>query len=117
MIAIALPITLCRRIELVAESKNIDFSQAVSFLLEKVEAPFILSRKGGSTCPPLSSDTEDALTGNLPLAAGKDRHSISPAPGQPHVSIADSGAASAVGAGSICAGENAGGQDEEGGAK
>ena len=26
-----------------------------------------------------SSDTEDAPTGNLPLAAGKDRHSISPA--------------------------------------
>ena len=69
---------------------------------------------------PLSSDTEDAhaLTGNLPLAAGKDRHSIFPAPGQPHVSIADSGAASAVGAaGSICADVNAGAQDGKGGAE
>lgn len=51
------------------------------------------------------------------MTAGKDRHSISPAPGQPHVSIADSGAASAVGAGSICAGEDAGEQDREGGAE
>lgn len=70
-----------------------------------------------TTCPPLSSDTEDALTGNVPLAAGKDRHPIFPAPGQPHVSIADSGAASAVGAGSTCAGEAAGEQDGKGGAK
>lgn len=34
-----MPISLCRRIEKVAESKNTDFSGAVSFLLEKVEAP------------------------------------------------------------------------------
>lgn len=93
MIAIALPITLCRRIELVAESKNIDFSQAVSFLLEKVEAPFILSRKGGSTFPPFSSDTDNAALQGLPDDS--------------------TGAASVVGAGSICAGESAGEQDEE----
>ena len=80
-----------------------------------VYAPTVPELEAG--LPP-SSDTEDAHAGNAPLTAGKDRHSISPAPGQCRTSsIADSGAASAVGAGSICAGEDAGEQDREGGAE
>ena len=37
---ICMPITLARKIELVAKRRNLSFNEAVIFLLKKVEAPF-----------------------------------------------------------------------------
>jgi hypothetical protein len=34
-----LPISLCKRVELVARKKKLTFNKAVSFLLEKVNSP------------------------------------------------------------------------------
>lgn len=41
--SIQLPVALCKRVEAVAREKKLPFNKAVSFLLEKVNAPARLS--------------------------------------------------------------------------
>lgn len=44
--SILIPVSLARKIDLVARRRHITFDEAISFLLQKVEAPHAKARKG-----------------------------------------------------------------------